>query len=903
MIRKDLVDDFFNNQPERLFQKDLCRYDFQAIYSCDTLPENQNDFFVKSICLDKGLFEGTENLKVVWFDWESFLGKNGLKGEDYPVFLTKSEDFEEEEFELQIAVEKCKVLAGETEGIRRAMIRLQDMLCVKGGNLQTGNFHYKPKLRHRITRCFFSPTNRPPKNGDELSDDIDYYPDAYLNRLMHDGINGIWIYSRFDSLVKTSYIPEYGEGGDVRLEKLNRVIEKCARYGIKVFLFAMEPISMTEGVMKTQYPGIEKKYPQAQGGNRIGPIGFCTYTDFAKGYCSEAVKILFEKAPGLGGLMSITQGERVTTCSNTWPDREGNWINNCPHCGNKTRPEILSHTVNLMRDCIDEIKPSAEYISWTYAHRWWTDEDISYYVEHAPKDAILMQNFEDAGRVEQLGKTRIALDYWLSYAGPSHMFEHTAKEARKYGKTLYAKLQVCCSHECASVPYIPVPGIIYDKITKAIELGVQGVMESWYFGNYPCIMSKAVDLLSFGEKYGSKQEFLHYLAGLTWAKKDVDLVVSAWEEFEKGYTQYPINTMFGYYGPMHDGIVWDLSLLPKNFSLPRSWQLIDKTDGDRIGECLFNGHTIEEAVYLLDSLNACWKKGCEYLSQTSAAQKGVYNEQISVANALKVLFRSGRNVMRFYQLRNNLGYQRGNPYLLLKELREIVTEELQNCQEMIAFCQQDNRLGYHSEAEGFKFFPKKLERKIRNLTELLNTEFICVEERIKNGLSPIAYYDGEEESTVQYIADRTGIEHARWEDIGHEGFFRIAVEDEIITIELKSDKKAEFILSNEYELMFPQATVIIKKDGRLVLHRECRTHQSNFDDKIEKELAKWSVEDLSSGVACYYRITLKKGDVGFVRLPYKMMILANGESWSQDLNPVRVLGKSMITPGWFGWIT
>ena len=45
-----------------------------------------------------------------------------------------------------------------------------------------------------------------------MSDDIDYYPEEYLNRLMHDGANGIWIYTRFSDLLPSSIIKEYGKG-------------------------------------------------------------------------------------------------------------------------------------------------------------------------------------------------------------------------------------------------------------------------------------------------------------------------------------------------------------------------------------------------------------------------------------------------------------------------------------------------------------------------------------------------------------------------------------------------------------------------------------------------------------------------------------------------------------------
>ena len=63
-------------------------------------------------------------------------------------------------------------------------------------------------------------------------------------------------------------------------------------------------------------------------------------------------------------------------------------------------------------------------------------------------------------------------------------------QANKDGKEMYAKIQACCSHEIATLPYIPVPGILFDKL----KVDIAGMMECWYFGNYPSLMSKVAGL-------------------------------------------------------------------------------------------------------------------------------------------------------------------------------------------------------------------------------------------------------------------------------------------------------------------------------------------------------------------------------------------------------------------------
>ena len=115
----------------------------------------------------------------------------------------------------------------------------------------------KPWLKHRITRCFFGPIKRPPLNRDELMDDVDYYPDAYLNRLAHDGVNGLWFTIHFFQTVPSKIIPEYGQNAEPRLEKLRRTVRKCERHGIRIYPFCIEPAAFT---WPTVCPGSSRKW-------------------------------------------------------------------------------------------------------------------------------------------------------------------------------------------------------------------------------------------------------------------------------------------------------------------------------------------------------------------------------------------------------------------------------------------------------------------------------------------------------------------------------------------------------------------------------------------------------------------------------------------------------------------
>ncbi len=836
-------------------------------------------------------------LTTVFEDFKVFGEVYGIGGDKYPVTIVKGNTPCFEAYTVEVTDTECTITANDTEGVRRAVIYIEDEIKAHEGPFLTlGKVERKPWLEDRITRGFFSPTNRPPKNGDELFDDIEYYPDEYLNRLMHDGTNGLWIYSSFRQLLRSDIIKEYGEGSETRMAKLNRVIERCRRYGIKVYIFAIEPYHLTKE--------LHEKYPEFStqslfGGGEQFPN--CVHQELTKKYCKEATYKLFTEAPGLAGLIVITNGERATTCTSAYA------ANTCPICGKMPIGQALAAALEAMRAGIREANPKAKYISWTYAHRSWANEDIVDYVNHAPDDVTLMQNFDDRGSKKQLGRTRYAMDYWLSYIGPSEMFDVTARAAKKANKEMFAKMQICCSHEIATLPYVPAPENVFGKLKGAYKYGVKGIMECWYFGNYPCFMSKAVGELAFVHDFSDMEGFLKRLATITYGESAADTVSDSWASFSKGYQKTPINIMFSYYSPMHDGVVWELSLKPKNFPLSRSWLLMDKPDGDRIRECLVDGHTLDEAITLVSSMKRYYKRGLDTLT-AYGVKNGELSDLYTVSAALYVLASSCLNIMKFYRLRDDLGYCIGDTLNILDKMKKLVKEEIKLSRRMIELCEADSRLGYHSEAEGFKFFPEKLRHRIKTLKELLATEFVEVEDRIKSGLAPLEYYLGVEEDCKHSYTITTGNpEKAEWE-VFNEGLskFRIADNGKELILDVRhSGKPREFIISPEFRLMhidIPMGIVIDHETGEVTASTK-NTVPVHWTEYSEKK-AKWDVVPLKKeGDFFGFRVTFDKKKYGILEnAPFKLRVSAEYREWEPVSTPIYTLGKHAIVPGTCGWV-
>ncbi len=690
-------------------------------------------------------------LATAYADFKRFLQVGRVKTSDAYRMVTELEPTRlPESHRVIVNDHTCRILAGDTEGIRRGLVWIEDQMLRAGGPfLRRGEIARKPVIRTRISRCFFGPINRPPKNRDELADDVDYYPDEYLNRLAHDGVNVLWITIHFFQIVPSKIIPEYGQNAGPRLEKLRRTVRKCERYGIQIYPFCIEPAAFT-----WPYPEIAAAaaaHPELKGHLNA----FCTSTEQGQAYLEEATRTLFSEVPGLGGLIVIPVGERYTHCysSSIFQGKSRPTPNTCSRCSVRKPWEVLSDTLAGLARGMHFVNPEAELIAWPYSQSvCWGAKATVEAAGHIPKGVILQHNFETGGRNKQLGKWRPAWDYWLSYVGPSTLFARCARRAIQGGARVSAKLQIGCSHEVATTQVVPVPGILYKKYREMRRLGVSAAMHSWYFGAYPSLMTKAAGELSFNPWPKRDRDFLLSLARRDWGSHAAQ-VVKAWKWFEKGYSHYPTAHIFGYYGPMHNGPVWPLYLIPRRLPLAPTWLNGYPPSGDYIAECVVNGFTLKEMVILCRRMTEQWARGVKILKNLRKGFRSTPErlKEIGLATALGLQFQSGYNILRFYALREELAEGKGvKRQKILKVMAKIVREEIRGDRELLPLVAADSRLGFHSEAEGYKYFPDLLRWRMQQLRNLLKTEFSEIKSRIATHAPLFPEYTGERPSGAIY---------------------------------------------------------------------------------------------------------------------------------------------------------
>ena len=679
-----------------------------------------------------------------------------------PLTFVKDEALEAEEFVLEVNEEQITITAADDSGFRYGVCELEERFA---GREFSGTIRRKAWVKHRISRCFFAPNTRPPLKLDELTDDLDYYPDAYLDRIMHERLNGVWITLYLNDM-PSSFFPERGKEADKILGKLKKVAERCARYGIKCYIFMAEPRSFA-GTWKSNTKEDMERHPEMASTSYINgtPVtNFCTTSPEGKQYITETVGYIFSKVPELGGIINIMALESSHPCAERklYP-HVGECC--CPRCAPYSGAELFAEMARTFSKAMKKYSPQAEFFGWFYAgfHMPGEPENdvIRAVADVWPEDCTLLYNCETGGENHQCGRTLYVQDYSLSWAGPSGFWKDLASRTTK----MAAKMQTGVSHEDATVPYFPVPDVLFERYQGLKAAGnCQGVMQCWYFGSVPSIMNRAAGRLSFLPMPETDQEFLLELAAPDWGEHAMK-VAQAWKAFSLAYRNFPECISFKWAGPLHFSIVYPWYVYPADLPIAPSYtQAFPKNSGDRIGECMGYVFNFAEVRGLLEKMDGLWKEGMELLAP--CADNELRKKELRVAEAIGLQFSSTRRLFEFYYLRDDMIFNgRDNK----EAMKALIAAEIDATLRMAELCKLDSRLGYHAEVESYCFFPEKLYAR----AELLRDAAADLE-NYQMDSQVIKDYKGVAEKTVKLSSFK------EWQKVGEVDFKMVKEENNLI---------------------------------------------------------------------------------------------------------------------------
>jgi hypothetical protein len=621
--------------------------------------------------------------------------KPGIKA----VVLSFASELAEGSFTLVVEDDRIEIAGADVPAILQAFYMLQDEM-----ERREGPFLSKRKTRNktvwspRYLYSYFA------LYGDPLfENDIDPYPEGYLEKLARAGVNGVWLQAILNQLAPSPYFPEFGNGWEVRLKKLSSLVEKAADFGIKVFLYVNEP--------RTASDAFFERHPEVRGSkNRL-----CTSVPAVLDWIRGSVAHVNRHVPGLGGWFSITMSENLTNCfsdGSSW-GQSAPTAAECPRCSKRSSWNVIAELIGTFREGIREGGGNAKLITWDWG---WGDDLADQLIPLLPKDSLFMSISEWSLPLERGGvKTKVG-EYSISVVGPGPRAKRNWATAQKNGIPTAAKVQFNNTWEISAVPYVPVAPIIMRHCAKLAESGISGLMASWTCGGYPSTNLAAAKAF-YSEPRDEIPMILQNVASQYYGEHAAGLVVQAWEQFSAAYEEFPYGVSI-YLIPTQHGPANALRFAPTGHRA--NMILFPQDDCDRwVGP--YPPALVRDQFA---KMAAGWKPGLELLQkalrQVSPQKKRHLEIERAIAETCCIHFQSTANQVDFYLHRSRLKEARGEQRRqILATMKNIVRSELALAGKLYPIARKYSIIGYEA-TNHYYYTPLDLAEKILNCHYLLD---------------------------------------------------------------------------------------------------------------------------------------------------------------------------------------
>lgn len=530
-----------------------------------------------------------------------------------------------------------------------------------------------PKKREgrgkRIVHGYLSPC------GDAFGgDQSDTLPDALLEKYREVGVDGIWLHGVLSSLSYYPFLPELSEGYEERRKNLGKIIERCKKYGLSVYLYMNEPRALPVEAS----PEFERLIGWQE------KRTLCLSNKEVVDYLYSAVRDLCASVPDLGGIFTITMSENPTHC-NFLPHTE------CPHCKNIPAEESAAEVNNVFARAMRDSGCRGELIAnlWGWSpYMEWSEEQIWRGIELLDKDISVMCVSEYDLDIEKGGVKNKVIDYSISNPGPSEITKKIIKRARETGHKVFAKIQASNSWECAAVPYIPAFDLVAEHLGKLHSLGVDDLFLTWTMGGYP---SPSVSLAC--EKWEDFDLDVWYRE--SFGDEKIRAAVRALCE---AFMEYPFSVQALYLSPhtLGPANLWDIEPEEKG-----STMVTFSYDDLESWVCPYGAE-----VYLsqMKRMLELWTEGIELLKEAKNSEK--QEELLRYARVAYCHFKSDLLQTEFALFKRVCDRE---------GMKNCLREERENAKALLSLSRSDPKIGY--EASNHYFYTE------RNLLEkILRTE-------------------------------------------------------------------------------------------------------------------------------------------------------------------------------------
>ena len=520
--------------------------------------------------------------------------------------------------------------------------------------------------------------------GDTFLEGDEIVPDEMLARLQAVGVNGLWMQGVLSKLSPYPFVDGLDDGYEKRRENLNKIIKKCKKYGIGVYLYFNEP----RGVSEHQ---LTEKTHKLKGRFFNDTWSLCTTHKEVQDYLYGAVRSLVEAVPELAGIITITMSENMTNC-------HSRTNNSCPYCSHLRHADVVPEINNIIQRAVTDsgakTRVLANLWAWTKPYEWGEDELLEGIARMDKKIDIL--SVSEMGGIIIDGKRVEVKEYALSKIGPSEETKKALSYARALGHRVMAKVQVNSSWEFAVTPYIPVFDLVIEHMSNLKNIGIEGLMLSWTVGGYPTVSLDLVDRFFEGDFDYDAWLCEHFGE----RSKDVKDAVA---HFSRGFRHYPHTIGTLYQGAQELGASNLLYKEKTGYHATMVTYAYDDYNAWR------GTYTVDEFLSLLDALLDEWKLGLDIIESLDGNE--AFCELRRFAEVVYINIKS-----MAVQTRCNLARDEGRT----DEIRALLDEEGRLTRRLYALAAEDARIGY--EASNHYYFTQN------NFIE----KIICLDRLIKD---------------------------------------------------------------------------------------------------------------------------------------------------------------------------
>lgn len=529
--------------------------------------------------------------------------------------------------------------------------------------------------------------------GDPLLDScLTSWPDILLKQLSSQGINGLWIHTSLSSFLPVDSLFPGSDSYKQRLNNLQKLVNRTKRYGIKIYLYVNEPRGTQQSYFQTS------PSRQSLGGVKENDLqAFCTSDKRTLDRLRDGYRYVFSQVKDLGGVFTITASENLTSCASHGKQAE------CPRCSKREAADIISEVNNTIIEGVKEGNPNAETIVWDWG---WNTKLAERIIPKLDKRCRFMSVSEWALPIERGGVKTTVGEYSISAVGPGPRALHHWEIARQCGLRVMAKIQVNTSWELGSITSIPAMQLIATHARRLAGQKMSGIMYCWSLGGYPSLNMKIFD-----QTLADTTLTLQQLAARHYNAKIADKIISAWEQFSKGMSQFPYQIQTLYYGPQHSAPAnpfylhntgWNATMVGIPYDHLPAWK---------------GPYPAETYVNLMRQTAKGFEDGIPFLKQAlgkASKQKKELKHDIQQAKAIQLIYNCVANQAEFIYNRNLREQDAANKDHHLEIMKKCIENEKENVKQFLPILEEDPTIGYESSNQYF-YIPQDVREKYINL--------------------------------------------------------------------------------------------------------------------------------------------------------------------------------------------